>query len=101
MPLNLLYTMVQKGQKWPKTQIKGGSCLFAIVHLITVLQYFGKTHGLRVHNDIMTCMLYIFGHFTHLPQMRLKFLTPSTASSFLVPSHGVEDRVAGQGMQDR
>ena len=28
MPLNLLYTMVQKRQKWPKTQIKGGgSCL--------------------------------------------------------------------------
>ena len=27
MPLNLVYTMVQKSQKWPKTQIKGGSCL--------------------------------------------------------------------------
>ena len=28
MPLYLFYTMVQKGQKWPKTQIKGGgSCL--------------------------------------------------------------------------
>ena len=28
MPLNLFYTMVQKTQKWPKTQIKGGgSCL--------------------------------------------------------------------------
>ena len=25
MPLNLFYTMVQKSQKWPKTQIKGGS----------------------------------------------------------------------------
>ena len=24
MPLNLFYTMVQKRQKWPKTQIKGG-----------------------------------------------------------------------------
>ena len=24
MPLYLLYTMVQKSQKWPKTQIKGG-----------------------------------------------------------------------------
>ena len=30
MPLNLFYTMVQKSQKWPKTQIKGGgSCLKA------------------------------------------------------------------------
>ena len=27
MPLNLLYTMVQKSQKWPKTQIKGGPAL--------------------------------------------------------------------------
>ena len=27
MPLNLFYTMVQKSKKWPKTQIKGGSCL--------------------------------------------------------------------------
>ena len=27
MPLNFFYTMVQKSQKWPKTQIKGGSCL--------------------------------------------------------------------------
>ena len=27
MPLNLFYTMVQKSRKWPKTQIKGGSCL--------------------------------------------------------------------------
>ena len=27
MPLNLFYTMVQKSQKWPKTQIKGGSYL--------------------------------------------------------------------------
>ena len=24
MPVNLFYTMVQKSQKWPKTQIKGG-----------------------------------------------------------------------------
>ena len=24
MPLNFFYTIVQKSQKWPKTQIKGG-----------------------------------------------------------------------------
>ena len=30
MPLYALYTMVQKSQKWPKTQIKG-SCLEAIL----------------------------------------------------------------------
>ena len=27
MPLYFVYTIVQKSQKWPKTQIKGGSCL--------------------------------------------------------------------------
>ena len=27
MPLNLFYTLVQKSQKWPKTQIKGGPAL--------------------------------------------------------------------------
>ena len=27
MPLNLFYTKVQKSQKWPKTQIKGGGVL--------------------------------------------------------------------------
>ena len=27
MPLNFFYTMVQKSQKWPKTQIKGGPAL--------------------------------------------------------------------------
>ena len=27
MPLYFYYTMVQKSQKWPKTQIKGGPAL--------------------------------------------------------------------------
>ena len=27
MPLHFFYTMVQKSQKWPKTQIKGGPAL--------------------------------------------------------------------------
>ena len=27
MPLNLFYTMLQKSQKWPKTQIEGGPAL--------------------------------------------------------------------------
>ena len=27
MPLDFFYTMVQKSQKWPKTQIKGGPAL--------------------------------------------------------------------------
>ena len=30
MPLYFFYTMVQKSQKWPKTQIKGGPALKTI-----------------------------------------------------------------------
>ena len=37
MPLNLFYTMVQKSQKWPKTQIKGGGGP-ALKEKITALQ---------------------------------------------------------------
>ena len=42
MPLNLFYTMVQKSQKWPKTQIKGGSCLKAGPPLEAILVIFGR-----------------------------------------------------------
>ena len=31
MPLYLFYTMVQKSQKWPKTQIKGGPALIRFI----------------------------------------------------------------------
>ena len=39
MPLYLFYTIVQKSQKWPKTQIKGGSCLNVFV-LALLLWFF-------------------------------------------------------------
>ena len=32
MPLYLFYTMVQKSQKWPKTQIKGGGPALTTKH---------------------------------------------------------------------
>ena len=35
MPLNLFYTMVQKSQKWPKTQIKGGPALTGLRSLFS------------------------------------------------------------------
>ena len=38
MPLYVFYTMVQKSQKWPKTQIKRGS-------LLSVFILFLKTDG--------------------------------------------------------
>ena len=46
MPLYLFYTIVQKSQKWPKTQIKGGSCLkwSSFVHWTTTF----CNQGLRV-----------------------------------------------------
>ena len=34
MPLNLFYTMVQKSQKWPKTQIKGGPALRRVLFVL-------------------------------------------------------------------
>ena len=33
MPLNFFYTTVQKSQKWPKTQIKGGPAAGFFVHI--------------------------------------------------------------------
>ena len=43
MPLYLFYTMVQKSQIWPKTQIKGVSCLKTERHsMIEILK--GLTH---------------------------------------------------------
>ena len=42
MPLNLFYTMVQKSQKWPKTQIKGGPALRQDPPLEAILVIFGR-----------------------------------------------------------
>ena len=40
MPLNVFYTMVQKSQKWPRTQIKGGGGRTPPVEAILVI--FGR-----------------------------------------------------------
>ena len=42
MPLYFFYTMVQKSQKWPITQIKGGSCLKQRVQNFLLLLVFFK-----------------------------------------------------------
>ena len=42
MPLNLFYTMVQKSQKWPKTQIKGGPALTSGLGIIWAVTF--STH---------------------------------------------------------
>ena len=47
MPLNVFYTMVQKSQKWPKTQVEG-SCLKkseATFVAMSMLNKCAKFHG--------------------------------------------------------
>ena len=46
MPLYLFYTMMQKSQKWPKTQIKGGSCL----------NFWKANRGLKIVEIDATCL---------------------------------------------
>ena len=41
MPLYFFYTMVQKSQKWPKTQIKGGGPALIF------------TEGVFIHNNLL------------------------------------------------
>ena len=36
MPLYLFYTIVQKSQKWPKTQIKGGPALTRFLKFLKI-----------------------------------------------------------------
>ena len=52
MSLNFFYTMVQKSQKWPKTQIKGGGgpalrFLYKVVQKIGRLQKFNRAHEIK------------------------------------------------------
>ena len=44
MPLYLFYTMVQKSQKWPKTQIKGGPALNDLTYSMCKK----KTWGIKI-----------------------------------------------------
>ena len=49
MPLNLFYTMVQKSQKWPKTQIKGGGPALSAYVWQDGVQSMG--FPVRIHTD--------------------------------------------------
>ena len=53
MPLNVFYTMVQKSQKWPKTQIKGGPAL--------ILLSLSLTHG-TAHSLSPQCSIQMKQH---------------------------------------
>ena len=45
MPLNVFYTMVQKSQKWPKTQIKGGGPVLVHSSSLRLSDQYRKCHG--------------------------------------------------------
>ena len=47
MPLNVFYTMVQKSQKWPKTQIKGGPALNSLA--IVWISHFHTQPAIAMH----------------------------------------------------
>ena len=47
MPLNLFYTMVQKSQKWPKTQIKGGPALIKGFLIVRILSNYRSNFSLK------------------------------------------------------
>ena len=61
MPLNLFYTMVQKSQKWPKTQIKGGSCLNTTLAKKTATWIVHKIRTLFLSWDIEKSSLIALG----------------------------------------
>ena len=59
MPLNLFYTIVQKSQKWPKTQIKGGPALSQLrkklqlpASVIALCRYFRVYY---LQNNVLLC----------------------------------------------
>ena len=53
MPLNLFYTIVQKSQKWPKTQIKGGSCLNVYFVMLWSTSSCGSVHSRSVFTSVV------------------------------------------------
>ena len=66
MPLCVFYTMVQKNQKWPKTQIKGGPALSGLNFRFEPLQTAGQwiDYGLPNSGVLTTakiCFRRLFG----------------------------------------
>ena len=56
MPLILFYTVVQKSQKWPKTQIKGGPALTLCKQIVI-----GSLSSYVV--ILLVCVVFRFGFF--------------------------------------
>ena len=63
MPLNLFYTMVQKSQKWPKTQIKGGSCLkipFKTDLLVKTVWKYSVASWYKMPSKLLGCIGFLY-----------------------------------------
>ena len=83
MPLYLFYTIVQKSQKWPKTQIKGGSCLNDHVYLCL------STGFVPVMIKLSGVMAWRFGRLTGMPMQSLSVAQfGSRLPGMLMQSHG-------------
>ena len=69
MPLNLFYTMVQKRQKWRKTQIKGGPALNRLrLESNYELMIWSFTPSLLLHcQHKFTCDTLTLSVFSHTP----------------------------------
>ena len=70
MPLDLVYTMVQKSQKWPKTQIKGGPALTCLSELREQSHDCSGTRSLPLAgpNDVLTKLsLTVLQVVSHCP----------------------------------
>ena len=63
MPLYLFYTMVQKSQKWPKTQIKGGPALSCFVSLAFCTRLYIKLASFRQLSSFSSLYLNTVIHF--------------------------------------
>ena len=74
MRLYFFYTMVQKSQKWPKTQIKGGSCL----NLMIIIQTYLNVEVWNMSETstwFETCKILNHGWLTRILQMVIPTLS--------------------------
>ena len=82
MPLNLFYTMVQKSQKWPKTQIKGGGPA-----LISIM----NQENCNLRKSIAHANLWF--HSTHKLYLGLPWFSGQCSIACSQWSHGFNDVV--------
>ena len=80
MPLYLFYTMVQKSQKWPKTQIKGGPALIPAQKWPNVV-LLRSTTGMKAIFGVRVAFRFFFfriGFLTDRSLQHLDFFSGNT-----------------------